>query len=155
MDLIVPLAWYHEKWYHKDLDTMSNESTCSFAPMSDDVTKKPHTIVLCFDGTAGQYSGTVSQLLIVSFCLLTIYYWMQNTNIVKFFSLLKKDIDLDDQICYYQVLHFWVCLWSNLTRKVGWRRYMVQPWSCRSALPMERRNPRRGLRVVRVRDLWI
>lgn len=66
---------------------MSNESTCSFAPMSDDVTKKPRTIVLCFDGTAGQYSGT-------------------NTNIVKFFSLLKKDIDLDDQICYYQVLHF-------------------------------------------------
>ena len=27
----------------------------------------------------------------------------QNTNVVKFYSLLKKDDDFDQQLCYYQV----------------------------------------------------
>lgn len=40
------------------------------------------TLVLCFDGTANEYGG-------------------DNTNVVKFFSLLKKD-DFDVQLCYYQ-----------------------------------------------------
>ncbi|TFY66446.1 hypothetical protein EVG20_g4650 [Dentipellis fragilis] len=44
--------------------------------------RKPRTIVLCFDGTANEYDET-------------------NTNVVKFFSLLKKDCN-DDQLCYYQ-----------------------------------------------------
>jgi len=47
-----------------------------------EVTKNARTLVLCFDGTANEYSG-------------------DNTNVVKFFSLLKKD-DLNEQICYYQ-----------------------------------------------------
>ncbi|KAI0030542.1 hypothetical protein K488DRAFT_53987 [Vararia minispora EC-137] len=46
------------------------------------VARKPRTIVLCFDGTSNEY-GT------------------HNTNVVKFFSLLKKD-RTDEQICYYQ-----------------------------------------------------
>ncbi|KAH7925576.1 hypothetical protein BV22DRAFT_1064625 [Leucogyrophana mollusca] len=45
------------------------------------VERKPRTLVLCFDGTAGQYDA-------------------DNTNVVKFFSLLKKDTD--SQLGYYQ-----------------------------------------------------
>ncbi|KAL4250658.1 hypothetical protein ABKN59_005360 [Abortiporus biennis] len=40
------------------------------------------TLVLCFDGTSNQYDG-------------------DNTNVVKFYSLLKKDCT-DEQLCYYQ-----------------------------------------------------
>lgn len=42
----------------------------------------PRTLVLCFDGTAGQFDS-------------------DNTNVVKLFSLLCKD-DADRQRCYYQ-----------------------------------------------------
>ncbi|PCH40124.1 hypothetical protein WOLCODRAFT_98323 [Wolfiporia cocos MD-104 SS10] len=42
---------------------------------------KPRTLVLCFDGTADQYAG-------------------KNTNVVKLYSLLKKDDS--EQLCYYQ-----------------------------------------------------
>ncbi|KAK1221590.1 hypothetical protein PQX77_015603 [Marasmius sp. AFHP31] len=43
---------------------------------------KSRTLVLCFDGTSNEYSD-------------------ENTNVVKFFSLLKKS-DCDEQLCYYQ-----------------------------------------------------
>ncbi|KAA1469715.1 hypothetical protein DENSPDRAFT_638958 [Dentipellis sp. KUC8613] len=52
------------------------------APKPPAMVRKPRTIVLCFDGTANEYDET-------------------NTNVVKFFSLLKKDCN-DDQLCYYQ-----------------------------------------------------
>ncbi|KAI0801922.1 hypothetical protein BC629DRAFT_153777 [Irpex lacteus] len=45
-------------------------------------TMKGRTLVLCFDGTSNQYDG-------------------DNTNVVKFYSLLKKNIT-DEQLCYYQ-----------------------------------------------------
>ncbi|KAI0086458.1 hypothetical protein BDY19DRAFT_344031 [Irpex rosettiformis] len=45
-------------------------------------TLKGRTLVLCFDGTSNQYDG-------------------DNTNVVKFYSLLKKNIT-DEQLCYYQ-----------------------------------------------------
>ncbi|CDO77136.1 hypothetical protein BN946_scf184657.g11 [Trametes cinnabarina] len=45
--------------------------------------RQPRTLILCFDGTAEQYDG-------------------QNTNVVKFYSLLKKDDDAAQQLCYYQ-----------------------------------------------------
>ena len=48
-----------------------------------EVTRKPCTIVLCFDGTADQYDADV-------------------TNVVKLYSLLLKD-KVEDQLCYYQV----------------------------------------------------
>ncbi|TFY76082.1 hypothetical protein EWM64_g7930 [Hericium alpestre] len=44
--------------------------------------RSPRTLVLCFDGTANEYDST-------------------NTNVVKLFSLLKKD-NIDAQLCYYQ-----------------------------------------------------
>ncbi|RDB14707.1 hypothetical protein Hypma_016365 [Hypsizygus marmoreus] len=49
---------------------------------SGDPPKKPRTLILCFDGTLEEYDG-------------------DNTNVVKFYSLLKKD-DFSDQLCYYQ-----------------------------------------------------
>lgn len=46
-----------------------------------EVSRKPKVLVATFDGTAGSYDA-------------------MNTNVVKFFSLLKKD--MDSQLCYYQ-----------------------------------------------------
>ncbi|KAF8527523.1 hypothetical protein BU17DRAFT_39727 [Hysterangium stoloniferum] len=43
---------------------------------------KPRTLIVCFDGTMGHYDAT-------------------NTNVVKLFSLLKKD-NKDEQLVYYQ-----------------------------------------------------
>ncbi|KAI6128787.1 hypothetical protein EV401DRAFT_840498 [Pisolithus croceorrhizus] len=43
---------------------------------------EPRTLVLCFDGTAAQFDS-------------------DNTNVVKLFSLLRKD-EMDKQRCYYQ-----------------------------------------------------
>ncbi|KAI0755060.1 hypothetical protein C8Q80DRAFT_407644 [Daedaleopsis nitida] len=45
--------------------------------------RPPRTLVLCFDGTSNQFDG-------------------DNTNVVKFYALLKKDDDFDQQLCYYQ-----------------------------------------------------
>ncbi|KAI0699326.1 hypothetical protein C8T65DRAFT_659921 [Cerioporus squamosus] len=45
--------------------------------------RTPRTLILCFDGTSNQFDG-------------------DNTNVVKFYSLLKKDDDFDQQLCYYQ-----------------------------------------------------
>ena len=55
------------------------------APISplDEVKRKPRTLVLCFDGTADKYNPNV-------------------TNVVKLYSLLRKD-KVEDQLCYYQV----------------------------------------------------
>jgi uncharacterized protein (DUF2235 family) len=50
---------------------------------SSEVTRKARTLVLCFDGTADAYSNNV-------------------TNVIKLYSLLKKDKG-EEQLCYYQV----------------------------------------------------
>ncbi|KAI0648141.1 hypothetical protein C8Q79DRAFT_999579 [Trametes meyenii] len=62
----------------------------SATSMSEDVAsdagdgvRKPRTLILCFDGTSNQYDG-------------------DNTNVVKFYSLLQKDDDNTQQLCYYQ-----------------------------------------------------
>ena len=47
------------------------------------VARRPRTLVLCFDGTADQYDSSV-------------------TNVVKLYSLLRKDV-VEDQLTYYQV----------------------------------------------------
>ncbi|RDX42628.1 hypothetical protein OH76DRAFT_1410973 [Lentinus brumalis] len=53
-------------------------------PMSGNTPEQtPRTLILCFDGTSNQFDG-------------------DNTNVVKFYSLLKKDEDFDQQLCYYQ-----------------------------------------------------
>ncbi|KAF8555257.1 hypothetical protein OG21DRAFT_1603016 [Imleria badia] len=50
--------------------------------VSKDSARPPRTIVLCFDGTNGQYDS-------------------QNTNVVKLFGLLRKDCS-EQQVAYYQ-----------------------------------------------------
>ncbi|KAG5645997.1 hypothetical protein DXG03_004599 [Asterophora parasitica] len=64
-----------------------------------EVTKSGRTLVLCFDGTSNQYDEDVSPLTIM--VALNIERMLQNTNVVKFFALLKKD-DFNQQLCYYQ-----------------------------------------------------
>ncbi|KAI0365700.1 hypothetical protein BV20DRAFT_953672 [Pilatotrama ljubarskyi] len=71
-------------------DPSASSPTPSTAPQaklstsdSSDDDRKPRTLILCFDGTNEQYDGN-------------------NTNVVKFYSLLKKDDDNDQQLCYYQ-----------------------------------------------------
>ena len=59
----------------------------------------PRTLVLCFDGTVGQSDGDVS---VGGLLLMQILNHLQNTNVVKLHSLLRKD-DTDRQQCYYQV----------------------------------------------------
>jgi uncharacterized protein (DUF2235 family) len=48
-----------------------------------EVTRKPRTLVLCFDGTSNEYGNKV-------------------TNVIKLYSLLRKD-KVEEQLCYYQV----------------------------------------------------
>ncbi|KAF9242615.1 hypothetical protein BU15DRAFT_43880 [Melanogaster broomeanus] len=52
---------------------------------SEDSRRQPRTLILCFDGTNGQYDST-------------------NTNVVKFYGLLRKDLP-DEQVSYYQLDH--------------------------------------------------
>ncbi|KAH9010783.1 hypothetical protein EDB84DRAFT_1541996 [Lactarius hengduanensis] len=47
-----------------------------------ETSRKPRTLALCFDGTTNEFGGT-------------------NTNVVKLYSLLRKD-KVEDQLCYYQ-----------------------------------------------------
>ena len=63
--------------------TGPSNSTPAPATSHVEVTRKPRTLVLCFDGTAEQYNPRV-------------------TNVVKLYSLLAKD-EVADQLCYYQV----------------------------------------------------
>jgi uncharacterized protein (DUF2235 family) len=47
------------------------------------VASKPRTLVLCFDGTTNEYNNNI-------------------TNVIKLYSLLRKD-KVEEQLCYYQV----------------------------------------------------
>lgn len=60
----------------------SNSAPAAGASPSE-VARKPRTLVLCFDGTTNEYSKNV-------------------TNVIKLYSLLRKD-RVEDQLCYYQV----------------------------------------------------
>jgi uncharacterized protein (DUF2235 family) len=52
-------------------------------PTPSGVARKPRTLVLCFDGTSNEYGNNV-------------------TNVIKLYSLLRKD-RAEEQLCYYQV----------------------------------------------------
>jgi len=58
----------------------TDPSSSTPAPVPSD--HKPRTLVLCFDGTSDEYDAT-------------------NTNVVKLYSVLRKD-SVKDQLCYYQ-----------------------------------------------------
>ncbi|KAN0127605.1 Uncharacterized alpha/beta hydrolase domain (DUF2235) domain containing protein [Lactarius tabidus] len=61
---------------------MTGPSYYSLSPTSEEDHRKPRTLVLCFDGTSNEFSE-------------------RNTNVVKLYSILKKD-DPKSQLCYYQ-----------------------------------------------------
>ncbi|KAI9444533.1 hypothetical protein H4582DRAFT_1806636 [Lactarius indigo] len=63
---------------------MIDASTTHTSPVRPAVEtpRKPRTLALCFDGTTNEFDET-------------------NTNVVKFYSLLRKD-KTEDQVCYYQ-----------------------------------------------------
>ncbi|KAI9508360.1 hypothetical protein F5148DRAFT_918894 [Russula earlei] len=61
--------------------TYISSSKPALVPL-ENVKRKPRTLVLCFDGTTDQYST-------------------KNTNVIKFYSLLRKD-KAEEQVCYYQ-----------------------------------------------------
>ena len=65
------------------MPTAISNSTPGPATSHAEEAHKPRTLVLCFDGTADQYSAKVS-------------------NVVKLYSILRKD-KVHDQLCYYQV----------------------------------------------------
>jgi uncharacterized protein (DUF2235 family) len=67
--------------------------------MKHDMSHQPRTLVLCFDGTADEFDEDVRSYIDLIAGMLTTS--IQNSNVVKFFSLLKKD-DQDKQVCYYQ-----------------------------------------------------
>ncbi|KAH9964161.1 hypothetical protein BC827DRAFT_1128153 [Russula dissimulans] len=61
---------------------MASSSIPAPGPFPDKVQRKPRAIILCFDGTANEYDTT-------------------NTNVVKLYSLFRKD-KVEEQVCYYQ-----------------------------------------------------
>ncbi|KAK7677647.1 hypothetical protein QCA50_015443 [Cerrena zonata] len=66
-----------------DHNTISNTTTSESNIITlNTTTPKGRTLVLCFDGTSDQYDR-------------------DNTNVVRFYELLKKD-DENEQLCYYQ-----------------------------------------------------
>jgi uncharacterized protein (DUF2235 family) len=65
------------------------------------------TLVLCFDGTGDQFDADVRKIAL--FFVLIAHekrrVCSQNSNIVQFFSMLKKD-DKSQQLVYYQVCRY-------------------------------------------------
>ncbi|EJC98129.1 uncharacterized protein FOMMEDRAFT_114985 [Fomitiporia mediterranea MF3/22] len=69
---------------------------------SNPLPSKSRMLVLCFDGTGNEYDG-------------------ENTNIVKFFAMLRKDCD-DDQLCYYQTgdgTYMPPGIWAGLSMRIA------------------------------------
>ncbi len=69
-------------------DTVPSASVPPASKEASEVKTSPRTIILCFDGTGNEYEDKV-------------------TNVVKLYSLLKKDSK--NQLCYYQVSVPFIC----------------------------------------------
>jgi len=61
---------------------MATDPSSSTSVPPIEVKRKPRTLILCFDGTTNEYST-------------------KNTNVIKLYSILRKD-KVEDQVCYYQ-----------------------------------------------------
>jgi uncharacterized protein (DUF2235 family) len=61
--------------------------------------RPPRMIILCFDGTSGQFDSTVCPHTSGAEAATD---RAQNSNVVKFYGLLRKDLP-DKQLVYYQV----------------------------------------------------
>ena len=64
----------------------------------------PRTIILCFDGTGNKFCESVRRSAATKQhrSIIDPVEILQNTNVVKLFSILKKDVPTS-QVCYYQV----------------------------------------------------
>lgn len=75
----------------------------SASSSQNNTTRRRRTLVLCFDGTGDQFDGDVRDFT----CLDTLQYpnflLTQNSNVVQFLAMLKKDNN-NEQLVYYQVL---------------------------------------------------
>jgi Uncharacterized alpha/beta hydrolase domain (DUF2235) len=63
------------------------------------------TLILCFDGTGDSFDEDVSVLLHTPLSTLNkiiFFFFLQNSNVVQFLSMLKKD-QPTEQLVYYQV----------------------------------------------------
>ena len=93
-------------------DTQSTDSSPTSAVYDATVIPPSHdarTLVLCFDGTGDQFDADVrSHFLFPGYASGHLAHrtplccYLQNSNIVQFFSMLKKD-DKSQQLVYYQV----------------------------------------------------
>jgi uncharacterized protein (DUF2235 family) len=85
-----------------DISLIMTRPSYPSVPLSEVNHRQPRTLVLCFDGTSNEFSERVSQSVD---CCLDVAYLVgvitQNTNVVKLYSILKKD-DPKSQLCYYQ-----------------------------------------------------
>ena len=94
-------------------DTQSTDSSPTSAVYDATVIPSSHdarTLVLCFDGTGDQFDADVRPYSPFAGCAsdrylahrTPLFCCLQNSNIVQFFSMLKKD-DKSQQLVYYQV----------------------------------------------------
>ncbi|KIJ64423.1 hypothetical protein HYDPIDRAFT_28368 [Hydnomerulius pinastri MD-312] len=94
---------------------------------STESARAPRLIVLCFDGTAGQFDS-------------------MNTNVVKFFGLLRKDLP-EEQITYYQagvgtyfspgaVSPLWTWLAQIMDEGVAWEGFSRGAYTARALAGM-------------------
>ncbi|KAG6871939.1 hypothetical protein C0995_014721 [Termitomyces sp. Mi166 len=82
--------------YMKTSPSTGSETIAGYPDGDDDIIPPTHdhrTLVLCFDGTG--------RTLWLFLCNTNLMVGLQNSNVVNFFSMLKKD-DSKDQLVYYQ-----------------------------------------------------
>lgn len=80
--------------------------------------QKPRMLVVCFDGTTNEYGPEVCSLSPAVLLDPLFINAPQNTNVVKFFAMLRKDSE-DEQLCYYQTgigTYEPPSFWSPLTK---------------------------------------
>jgi hypothetical protein len=78
------------------------QSLANTSPVFIPENHQSRTLVLCFDGTGGEFDENVRALAFTSgLTTLNLYIYMQDSNVLAFFSMLKKN-DRSRQLCYYQ-----------------------------------------------------
>ena len=85
-------------------DVTNNSFSASYDHDHDHDFDMTRTLVMCFDGTADQFTAKVRPTRRCGGSMgtvLTRRWWAQNTNVVKLYSLFKKEHP--EQLCYYQV----------------------------------------------------
>ena len=114
-------------------------------PSSEVNSQNFRTLILCFDGTGNQFCESVSRSAQLPpsqhRSIVDPVDILQNTNVVKLFSILRKDIP-KSQVCYYQESTHptTFCHSLNATERLtlGWYRDLHQAWRGLAHLPLLR-----------------